>query len=892
MTTEPIAPATTFRAAEPAPVAGPAGLTFAVVPHTHWDREWYLPFEVFRLRLVRVVEQVLEVLEADPRMRFTLDGQAAIVDDVLELRPDLRDRIAARARSGQLALGPAYTQQDELLSDGETLVRNLLLGRAVVRGLGVAEMGIGYHPDVFGHTAQLPQMLRGFGLDGVVAWRGLGDEVDRVGPVFRWMAPDGSWVHFVRQLDGYGGGSMLGEWTESGVRTAPDEAARGEAVARRFERFVQRWEAAIGRSPVAHVALANGGDHHSIQPELPALLDAAQAAHPRTGFEITRYDELLDGIRGALDADPLPPTVHGELLGAREAFVLRGVNSTRMPLKLAHERTERGLRTAETLSVLALLARPVTAPAWPGPALVHAWRELLRNTPHDSITGCSTDAVHRTMEDRYARADQVTDRLRAEAIAALVGRDAPWEFEAAATEHRSIVNPLPVARREIVRMPLPASLAGEHALVADRPSGAVIAQVDADREAGPAPAGSALVVLDLPAWGATSVTLRRGTIPPGSTGTARAVDARTIETARFRLRVLDGAFALEDRLTGRRWDRLAWLEDTGDRGDSYTFRAIAGEPWTSLGCTPRVRVGAAGPDVVEIEAAYVARLPRRLGPDGSARSVPRVRVPVVIRARLAHGIDRVELDVLVDNRAEDHRLRLRVDDPEPASVVLAGSPFAVVARPPGPVSDGEGWAEVPEATAHMAGFVAAGSIAVMAPGLAEYEAIPRSDGGLDLAVTLLRCVGVLGRDLPSRMGGAGPEIAVPDAQCPGRHAFRLALAPARDAADELRTSTSLAREAQAVATPFELGPAGTHRPPPLALEGEDLVFSALKAAEDDDGFILRAWNADAQDVGATVAGPGIRVERCRLDETPLPDDEASSDLVGACAIATWRIRPA
>ncbi|HET7828833.1 MAG TPA: glycosyl hydrolase-related protein [Candidatus Limnocylindrales bacterium] len=895
---EPAAPDAAAPATAPATVTARsrlAGLTFAVVPHTHWDREWYPPFEVFRLRLVGVVERVLDALEADPRMVFTLDGQAAIIDDVLELRPDLRERIAQRARAGQLALGPAYVQPDEFLAGAETLVRSLLAGRRVVESLGVEPMAIGYQPDVFGHTAQLPQILRGFGLDGFVAWRGMGDEIDRLGPVFRWVAPDGSWVHAIRQLDGYGAGSMLGRWTERGVQTDGAQAAVEEAVARRFARFVERHEATIARGPLRSLTLANGGDHHEIQPELPSLLDAARAAHPDATFEVTRYDRWLDDVRPALEPLRAMPeaAVHGELLGAREAFIVRGVNSARMPLKLAHERTERGLRTAETLLALSQLSRPETAPGWPREALDYAWRELLRNSPHDSITGCSTDAVHRTMVDRYARADQVTDRVREESMAALVGRHAPWDAERDPADVVSVVNPLPIARRAVVRLPLVPYLAGDAPLVADRPAETIAVQRAAPTATptpDDAPAGDeAWVAVDLPAWGATTVAPRRGTVH--AAGSARVVDDRTIETDDLRVRVGDGMLEVTDRRTGRTWWRVAWLEDVADAGDEYTHRGLDGdEPWTSLGRPARVSIREAGPLVVELEAGWTARLPRRLEPGLTARSRRLVRVPITVRVRLVHGVDVVELEVVVDNRARDHRLRLRFDDPEPADTVRAGSPFAIVRRGPGPRSDGTGWYEIPEPTDHLAGVVAAGSLAVLAPGITEYQAIPNAAGGLDLAITLLRCVGMLGRELPSRMGGAGPAIPTPDAQCPGIHVFRLGIRPVLDSTGRPLSDADLARDALAFATPLEVGPAGTHRAVPLALEGDDLVFSALKAAEDGDGWILRAWNAEARDVRTRVTGPGLRSERCRLDERPLPEDRAADDRVGPFEIATWRIR--
>src|ERR1700736_3951327 len=153
-------------------------LSIFLVPHTHWDREWYRPFQSFRIALVDVVDQVLELLEADERMRFTLDGQLATVDDYLEIRPEAEERIRALVRSGRLAIGPWYTLMDEFLVSGESIVRNLELGLARAEELGGA-MQIGYLPDSFGHIAQMPQILRRSGIQIAVVWRGVPEAIDR-----------------------------------------------------------------------------------------------------------------------------------------------------------------------------------------------------------------------------------------------------------------------------------------------------------------------------------------------------------------------------------------------------------------------------------------------------------------------------------------------------------------------------------------------------------------------------------------------------------------------------------------------------------------------------------------------------------------------------------------
>src|SRR5690625_857986 len=116
-----------------------------VVPHTHWDREWYEPFQVFRLRLVEMLDDVIARAEADPSFRFTLDGQTAAIEDYLAARPSNRERVRALAQRGQLALGPFLILLDEFLCSGETIVRNLELGWRSAEELGGA-MPVGHLP--------------------------------------------------------------------------------------------------------------------------------------------------------------------------------------------------------------------------------------------------------------------------------------------------------------------------------------------------------------------------------------------------------------------------------------------------------------------------------------------------------------------------------------------------------------------------------------------------------------------------------------------------------------------------------------------------------------------------------------------------------------------------
>ena len=188
-----------------------------LVSHTHWDREWYRTFEAFRARLVDTVDRVLELLAEDPGWKFVLDGQSIVVEDYLAVRPGRRADLEQVVRDGRLALGPWYVQPDSLLPAGESLVRNLLEGRRVAESVGACST-VAYVPDSFGHPAQFPQLFAGFGLGPMVYWRGNGDELDRLGPIYRWVAPDGSSVLAYQLGRGYFAAAVLPRDPDDGGR--------------------------------------------------------------------------------------------------------------------------------------------------------------------------------------------------------------------------------------------------------------------------------------------------------------------------------------------------------------------------------------------------------------------------------------------------------------------------------------------------------------------------------------------------------------------------------------------------------------------------------------------------------------------------------------------------
>ena len=219
-------------------------LNIILVPHTHWDREWYQTFQQFRARLVHTIDKLLDILDRDRNFSyFMLDGQTIVLDDYLEVQPEQEERLKKYTRSGRITVGPWYIQPDEFLVSGEALIRNLQMGLQRAAEFG-EPMRIGYVPDCFGHIAQLPQILQGFGIDNAVFWRGVGAEARQ--SEFLWAAPDGTRVLVIHLADpmGYSNARMM--------PLVPDEfAARVELLTAQI----------LPKATTNTLLFMNGSDH-------------------------------------------------------------------------------------------------------------------------------------------------------------------------------------------------------------------------------------------------------------------------------------------------------------------------------------------------------------------------------------------------------------------------------------------------------------------------------------------------------------------------------------------------------------------------------------------------------------------------------------------------------
>jgi alpha-mannosidase len=369
-----------------------------LVPHTHWDREWYDPFDVFRDRLVQMMDTLIRLGE-EGSPHFHLDGQTAMIRDYLAVRPERELDIRRLAGLKALSLGPWFTQMDEFLTSGESTIRNIERGLSDAEAFG-EPLHVGYMPDQFGHIGQLPQILRMHGIDRAVVWRGVPSQVDK--DAFWWESPDGSRVLTEYMAFGYFNSQAGGVPFDQ----IEDPAQLADAIETAVER--QRSFMASDR-----MLIMLGYDHAGPHEGFP---DKLQAASPHLKGITARIGSLGEHLANqTLQIDP--PIWRGELRSSARAHLLPNVYSARV-----HQKRERGRLEA----LIERYAEPLAAQCgwldWPARELDRAWQLLLWNGAHDSVCGCSHDQVAVDVDERYREVRRIADAIIERSLTSLGSR--------------------------------------------------------------------------------------------------------------------------------------------------------------------------------------------------------------------------------------------------------------------------------------------------------------------------------------------------------------------------------------------------------------------------------------------------------------------------------------
>lgn len=836
----------------------PEKQTAIVVSHTHWDRAWYWPFQQFRIRLVQTVDQIIDVLKGNREYRhFTLDGQTAVLEDYLEIKPQMRGELERLIKSGRLLVGPWYILPDEFIVSAESLVRNLMLGHKIASEFG-AVMKEGYMPDSFGHIDQMPQILQGFGIGSFIFSRGLGKEVEDIGTEFWWEAPDGSRVLAANQWNNYGNFGALGFleiWGDYRFSEPDMQLA--------FERAKKEVEALQKHARTNYLLMNNGCDHLPPQPQLPAMLKHINEKMPEVRFVHGTFSQFINYLRNS--QTPFK-SYRGELISNFNWVILLSVCSARMYLKQLNFETQTLLeRYAEPIAAFAGLEgkSDFTPFVW------QAWKLLLQNHPHDDICGSSADEVHRDDVIRFAHAKQIGSYVKQYAFE---------EFGTAidTNDHEGkplvLFNPLNWQRTDVVRaqilFPEGDAVAKKFSIV-DGVGNHIPYQVVSRKPL------SRVEILKYARYDAVDVELLGKDVPGcgytvyyvvSGSGEKRISHVKAkqnvIENEFYRVTVnRNGSLRILDKLTKKIYDGCNLFEDTEDAGDEYTYSWIAkSKTFTTKNAEAKVTLESKGPASATVRVQPRFALPVALAQNRKSRDERKVNCPITSYITVSAGVKRIDVITEFENNAKDHRLRVLFPSGTVTDRVFADGHFDVVKRPA--YFPNRPTAKNPfeyYATRNQQAFVSVSDgeygLTVANKGLPEYE-IVNDRGVATIALTLVRCVGWISRgDLIARPGHAGYSIETPEAQCLGKHRFEYSIIPHGGTWDRAKAY----KTTHEFVAPIECYNVGKHDgtlSDTLSLvrvEPDELVLSAVKKSEKGNNLIVRFYNITVSEVNGKVS---------------------------------------
>ena len=858
-----------------------------VVPHTHWDRAWCSPFQQFRMRLVKLVDNLINILNTDPGYKsFVFDGQAVVLEDYLEIHPEVERELKRLIEKGRILVGPWYTLPDQFLVSAESLVRNLMVGHMVAEGFGKV-MKVGYVPDCFGHISQLPQILRGFDIDSAIFMRGLGDEGEILGSEFLWYAPDGKTnVLAVHQIGGYCNAVNLGY--------VQGEIDFDSAV----DKCQNLFEMMNTSARTSCLLFNNGSDLVEPQPELTDIVEYVNDKLNNIRLTIGTFTDYLDMVRAE---EPKLKKYQNELRGSRYHVLLSGVFSTRMYMRQANEASQTLMeRWAEPFSALSWLE---AGSEYPRAFLRYAWKELLKNHPHDDVCGCSADEVHRDDMIRYGWVQQVGEELTQTALESLARsidtklktQDDEQENDISEDESNTensapafvVFNPLAWPRSDPVSMEMPVCSIPENFAIINTADGEIVPSQFTRKDDG-------LMEVTLrgrvPALGYASYS-----VTSGKAGSEEArIKPRTMENEFFRIKVnRNGSLNILDKSNGTEYKGCNVYEDTEDAGDEYDYSPIKhSRTVNSRGAKADFKVIENGPVRIIAEIRFSMNLPKGLTRDRTSRTSATFSCPITTRVTIYNDTPRIDLSTTFENKVEDHRLRAIFPTEIKTDSVYVEGHFDVFTRPVKLHKPKAEWAQEPVPTNHQNGFVGVEDgdkgFALINKGLPEYE-VRETKKGCVIYLTLLRCVGWLSRDdLLTRRGNAGVSIPTPEAQCPGTHTFLYSIYPYSGnwlSAQVQRRTHEHNVPMRAVITDQHEGTL-----PPVqsfvSVEPHNLMVTALKKCELGDGIILRFYNSTDEKVNGVVRAHKPIKNACltNLSERLLEDGELNVKSDGSISL--------
>lgn len=824
--------------------------TVYIVPTTHWDREWVQTQGQYQVRLVRLVDNLMDILDHDPSFRsFTFDGQTIVLEDYLEIKPHNRERLAHLIAAGRIVVGPWYVLADQFLEDGESTIRNLIIGFRMSREYGAEPMKVGYVPDSFGCIETLPMFMGGFGVPYIIFGHGRPNGIADNKLEFIWQGPDGAKI--LTASHGYGGGTFI---SYPDVWTNIEQALpQPELILKTMITTVEKMK---DKESTSNLYLSVGIDHLEPRDSLPEVIDYLNKHMP--GYEL-RITNSEDFMRAVEDEGVTLPAYRGEMSGP-DVIPLNGVASSHIKLKQANFRSQRWLeRYVEPLSLMGTLVGQIEYPA---EHIDRLWRLLISNHAHDSICGCSIDRVHQDMINRYARIEDVAKQLTEYAVCALTPQINTLHDNAAYIPV-IVFNTLAYKRTDLVKqwIRIPKRFDYKNYSIVDNnghilPSRISLKAVkQQDLETLPMTIEQLATVLskdakedrpdndiftvleiefiapDVPSLGYKTFWIKPEISP------SLKPNVWLIENgmANEYLKILfnkNGSFHIFDKHTNNRFGPLNYFEDIEEVGDAYGHRTYGSSiPLTTLKAEAEIEIL----EILPFRITYSIKIPWNLPVEScpAGRSGKENTYPVSTYVTLYGELARVEIKTEFNNSCKDHRLRAVFDTNVESSVSYSEGNFSITERKIFHQEDST------QPYPHQSFVDISGKeagICLMNRGIPEFEAIKAADGTVRLYLTLIRCVGQLG---PS----AGANHPVFDAQCLGSHCFEYAIyTHSRD-----WQHGKCLKEGHGYTIPLWADGALQEK---AVLPSEasflksvpEIEVTAFKKAENNDGAVVRLWN--------------------------------------------------
>lgn len=340
--------------------------------HTHWDREWYREFEVFRLRLLRVFDNVLDMLENNKIPSFYFDGQVSALLDYLEIRPEKEGLVRKFIAEKKLYIGPCYTLVDEFLTDKTVFEKNLEIGLKISKDFGCTDF-IGYLADTFGHSQNIPKIFKDFGIDKCVVWRGCGDipsefsfnEINTVNLIRGYFMDIFSAPMTIEQK---------AEWLKGNLDKIAEKSGN-------------------------YLLLPIGADHLGVEPDITEQIEKVNSLLDNYEIKLSNPFEYFELVKDNFKQFEW----NDELRDNSKTFILQGSYSARLKLKQYNIKCTYLLEQADKL-------QKKYGEEY-NPIIEYAYKLLLKNQAHDGICGCSTDLVHRENVTRYEKIIQIANTI-------------------------------------------------------------------------------------------------------------------------------------------------------------------------------------------------------------------------------------------------------------------------------------------------------------------------------------------------------------------------------------------------------------------------------------------------------------------------------------------------